>query len=686
MFAGRQPLRLDVATIESGRAPLVGLLAMLSALKSCVLAVVSAGAVVSAAESQTPPPPQPPIEAYASLPALDQVSISPDGSRIAFIGAIANGGRRLGVQTLAGQALGVVDLGDQKVRAVSWGDDDHVLVTTSDYVAPSGMLLRGEFFNAQSYDVRDRDFVLLMNSSTAAGRSTASIRRSGGSGRFNFIQGTPFQREINGRISTYVWGVTEDYSTEVFSVDLDTGVGSRQSDFGGVMRSDGQPVARAGWDRDRGRFWVSAKRGAGWTEIWHSDGNMIDRPQLLGFGRTDQTVLLSVPEATSKVLYELPLDGSAARKLSFGEDLHDPSPIYHRYNGRLLGFRVVADDNSEIIFTDPELAERWAAVTAAYPDQHVTLTSSTPDFDKMVILTEGAEDSGTYVLIDLNARTAKALGRRYPGVPGEALGDVRFTHYRAADGMMIPAYLTLPPGREPRDLPLVVLPHGGPQARDEPGFDYWAQLLASRGYAVLQPQFRGSDGFGVAHVQAGYGEWGRKMQSDLTDGVRYLVDAGIADAGRVCIFGWSYGGYAAMAGATLDADTYRCAIAGAGVSDLPRMLAWERDQTGGRDSDTVRYWSRFMGAARINDNSIAQVSPARLADRVRAPVMLIHGRDDSVVPYEQSELFRKAMVDQGKTVEMIDLQGEDHWLSRASGRLAVFRAAVDFLERNNPPN
>lgn len=655
---------------------------MFSVPRSYLIALFALGVGASSASAQSV---RPPIEAYASLPALDEVAISPDGSRIAFIGAIADGGRRLGVQTLSGQPLGVVALGDQKVRAVSWGDDDHVLVTTSDYVAPSGFLARGEFFNAQSYDVRDRDFVLLLNSSTSAGRSTASIRRSGGAGRFNFIQGMPFQREINGRIGTYVRGITEDYSSRVFSVDLDTGVGVLQPDFEGVMRPDGEPAARVGWDRDRGRFWVSAKRGSGWAEIWNGDGYMIDRPALLGFGRTDQSVLLSVPEDTSTVLYELPLDGSPAKKLNFG-DLRDPSPLYHRYDGRLLGFQVVGDDDSEIIFTDEALSARWASVTAAYPGQHVTLTSATPDFDKVIILTQGPEDSGTYVLVDLEARTAKPLGRRYPGVPSEAMGEVRFIRYQAADGLTIPAYVTLPPGREPKSLPLVVLPHGGPQARDEPGFDYWAQLLASRGYVVLQPQFRGSDGFGVAHVQAGYGEWGRKMQSDLTDGVRHLVGEAVVDAGRVCIFGWSYGGYAAMAGATLDADTYRCAIAGAGVSDLPRMLAWERDQTGGRDSDTVRYWRRFMGAARINDDSIAQVSPARLTENVRAPVMLIHGRDDSVVPYEQSEMFRRAMAERGKTVEMVDLQGEDHWLSRASGRLAVFRAAVDFLERHNPPD
>jgi len=651
--------------------------------KSLIAAAGLAMIVVAPALAQVPP--EPPISAYADLPALDQVALSPDGLKLAFIGSVPSGGRRMGVRTLAGETLGVVSLGDQKVRDVSWADDNHVVVTTSSYTDIAYLAGRSEFYTAQSFDIRDRSFVTLLSSSSSAGRPTSSVNRasSAGTGAYNFILGAPFQRVVDGQSRTFVRSVTRALEPAVFEVNLDTGQGTLRENFEGVVGPDGRSVARAEWDRDTGRWWVSAKDTVGWRQIWNRDGFMIDTPSLLGYGRTADSVLISVPEQDADVFYELPLDGSAARKLDLG-DMLEPAPIYHPDDGRLLGFASVGSDLFDYVFFDQTLARGWASIIAAYPNDSVRLVSATPDYSKVVIMTSGPADAGTFSLVDMRAGSAVRVGSQYPNVPAAALGQVSFITYEAADGLEIPAYLTLPPGREAKDLPLIVLPHGGPQARDTPGFDHWTQLLASRGYAVLQPQYRGSTGFGTAHLEAGYGQWGRKMQSDLTDGVHALRDQGVIDPARVCIFGWSYGGYAAMAGATLDPETYRCIIAGAGVSDLPAMLAWERDQTGGRDTPVMRYWKRFMGADRINDGAIAEVSPTRLADRVRAPVLLIHGRDDSVVPYEQSELFRRALERANKPVEMVTLQGEDHWLSRASGRMAVSEALIAFLDRNNP--
>lgn len=651
-------------------------------MKTLLYATMSA-AVLLAGVTQAAAPEAPPIEAYASLPALDQVSISPDGLKLAFIGVTPQGQRRMGVRSLAGEALGAVDLGDQKVRDIFWADNDHVVVTTSQYTDIAFVSERAEFYTAQSYDVRTRRFTTLMNSSNNRGSNSVGSRQSRGTGMFNFIAGAPFQREVNGKVATFVRSYSRDDGLAVFEVNLDTGEGTIRPDFEGVVGSDGKSIARGQWNRDTGRWWLQAKANVGWTEIWSGSGFMIDSPSLLGRGTREGTVLISVPEAQETALYEVPLAGGEARRIRV-EGLIEPSPIYHPLTGAMLGFAAAGEERAEFVFTDEEMAARWAALEAAFPNQNLSIASATPSYQKTIVRSDGAADPGSYTLVDLSEGRATRIGSRYPGVPAAAMGVVKYVTYPAADGLSVPAYLTLPPGREAKGLPLVVLPHGGPQARDEPGFDYWAQLLASRGYAVLQPQFRGSTGFGVSHLEAGYGEWGRKMQSDLTDGVRWLTTDGVVDPARVCIFGWSYGGYAAMAGATLDADTYRCAIAGAGVSDLPRMLAWEKEQTGGNDTPVMRYWKRFMGAERINDNSIAEVSPARLVDRVKAPVLLIHGTDDSVVPFEQSDLFRRAMQRAGKPVELVELHGEDHWLSRRSGREAVFTAAVRFLEQHNP--
>ncbi|WP_426037804.1 alpha/beta hydrolase family protein [Brevundimonas sp. DC300-4] len=262
---------------------------------------------------------------------------------------------------------------------------------------------------------------------------------------------------------------------------------------------------------------------------------------------------------------------------------------------------------------------------------------------------------------------------------------MRSITYAAGDGLQIHGFLTLPPGREDaRGLPLVVLAHGGPASRDIVGFDWWGQALASRGYAVLQANFRGSTGYGDAFMEAGYGEWGRKMQTDLSDGVRYLAEQDLIDPQRVCIVGASYGGYAALAGVTVQQDIYRCAVSVAGISDLRRMVEEEASDGARRENVTVRYWNRFMGADRLGDRSLDERSPVKLAEQAGAPILLLHGRDDSVVPIDQSRIMATALRRAGKPVEFVELEGEDHWLSRGDTRQRMLTETVDFLQANNP--
>jgi dipeptidyl aminopeptidase/acylaminoacyl peptidase len=253
----------------------------------------------------------------------------------------------------------------------------------------------------------------------------------------------------------------------------------------------------------------------------------------------------------------------------------------------------------------------------------------------------------------------------------------------ARDGLPLTGYLTTPRGSQTKDLPLVVFVHGGPAARDAPGFDWWAQAMASRGYAVLQVNYRGSDGFGWGFMTAGFGEWGRKMQTDLSDGVRYLAGQGIIDPKRVCIVGGSYGGYAALAGAAIDKGVYRCAASYGGVSDLRRHMVYSRVQGGAR---ALRYWSRFIGAKDLGDPILAQYSPLSQAAGIDIPVLLVHGRDDTVVRPEQSQAMADALRKAGKPVELVMLKGEDHWLTSGESRLAMLQAMVAFLEKNNPPH
>jgi dipeptidyl aminopeptidase/acylaminoacyl peptidase len=315
----------------------------------------------------------------------------------------------------------------------------------------------------------------------------------------------------------------------------------------------------------------------------------------------------------------------------------------------------------------------------------VTLESWSDNRKQVVVKVQGPKTGAAYMFVDLAAGRASMVDDIQTGLGPDEISTATMISYKAADGLEIPAILTLPKGRDPKSLPLVVMPHGGPQSFDTLDFDWWSQALASRGYAVLQPNFRGSDGYGPAFTAAGYGEWGRKMQTDLSDGVTHLAGQGIIDPKRVCIAGGSYGGYAALAGVALQPGVYRCAVAVSGISDLHRFLMWKRGNLGGGRNDTLRFWRRFMGVEGEDESGLGAYSPALQVAAIKAPVLLIHGKDDLVVPFEQTQLMADALTAAGKPVELVTLKAEDHGLSRGATRIQMLQATVDFLEKNNPP-
>jgi len=188
-------------------------------------------------------------------------------------------------------------------------------------------------------------------------------------------------------------------------------------------------------------------------------------------------------------------------------------------------------------------------------------------------------------------------------------------------------------------------------------------------------------------MSAGFGQWGRKMQTDLSDGVRHLAKEGLIDPARVCIAGASYGGYAALAGATLDPGVYRCAVSVGGLSDQKRWLRWENEQAGGRKkNEAQRYWDRFLGVSGPDDPALDAISPIKHVSTETVPILLIHGKDDTVVPFDQSKVMYDALRDANKDAELVTLKEEDHWLSRGATRLQMLEASVAFLRAHNPPD
>jgi hypothetical protein len=330
---------------------------------------------------------------------------------------------------------------------------------------------------------------------------------------------------------------------------------------GYVVDAKGQPLAETEYDGARGRWLMKVWKGGHFSEVTREDAP-IDTPSLLGLGRDGASIAVALLREKHNVMRELSPDGA-----KWSDPVPEPDGlIWDPATYRLIGESNLDGDTLTHTFYDPKDQAAWNAMAKAYPGSLVTLNSFSDDHRKFVVLVDSPTEGPAYALVDLNTHHADWLGDQYKGLTPADIAEKRAVTYKAKDGLELHGYLTLPRGRAAKGLPLVVFPHGGPEARDEPGFDWWAQAMASRGYAVLQVNFRGSSGYGWDLLSAGFGEWGRKMQTDLSDGVRWLAGQGTIDPARACIVGASYGGYAALAGATIDTGVYRCAASVAGIS------------------------------------------------------------------------------------------------------------------------
>jgi dienelactone hydrolase len=302
------------------------------------------------------------------------------------------------------------------------------------------------------------------------------------------------------------------------------------------------------------------------------------------------------------------------------------------------------------------------------------------DGDRWLVAVSGATEPGAFYLFDRTAARISPVANMYPSLPDGAASPIEVVPYRARDGVELWAYVTRSNTGAAGPRPMIVLPHGGPEARDYFGYNAFAQFLASRGYIVLQPNFRGSDGFGRAFADAGRGQWGRLMQDDVTDAVRHMISAALADPQRICVVGASYGGYVALFGAASTPDLYRCAISIAGLSDLPEAIL-RGDERG---SEGYHYWVRSIGDPASNREALDAISPRHLASQISAPVLLIHGEEDDNVEIRQSELMAQAL---NPRPRLVRLREEGHYWDEwtRENRLTVFREVEAFLRQHNPP-
>ncbi len=636
----------------------------------------------------------PPAEAYGRLPAIGSAALSPDGKRVALA---------IGYEFRASEpdseltALSVIDIDTGKVeatlapparnnlRGVGWADEKRPYYFISAtgrardaWPAGAPILVSGprvEWFRTGVLSLETGASTLLMQDSGTRGNSALTNLQAP-------VDGDPgFGRMI-------AWGgfgsMSNAPTLSVYRVNLDTGKASAVENGnmrtrGFMLDEKGATVARVDIHDDKNR----------WRLFTYENGKdrmILEQVSEMGmplymFGLFEDGRIAAVnphKEGHRDTLLAIDRKTGAITELKEfqGAQGSDIAPLFDPWRQRVVGVQWVEDLPKEHFF-DAGLAKIATALQPHFADGYVMLRDWSRDRKRALVFGERGGDAGAYYVYDVDTAKLRMLGKRYPQLTAaEHLGERQSIKYRARDGKQVPAYLTLPVGVEPKNLPLVLLVHGGPHARDDFTFDWWASFLASRGYAVLQSNYRGSTGYGYEWFDAGRKGWGDGvMQTDVEDGADALVKAGFVDARRICIMGGSYGGYAALAGATLTPDRYACAVSINGVSDPETML--KEVQRGGRNSMIAEWWGSSMGGDDIDH--LRKISPLRQAEALRAPLLIIHGIEDTVVPVEQSRNMNARLVRANKKVQYIELKGDDHWLSSASTRTRMLQEIGSFL-------
>ena len=343
--------------------------------------------------------------------------------------------------------------------------------------------------------------------------------------------------------------------------------------------------------------------------------------------------------------------------------------------------RVVTDGlKPQTVWFDAQMAALQQAIDVALPD-HVNVLDSRGG-GVVLVRSYSDVDPGRFFALDEKTMQLRGVATVRPGVDPHRMQPMRTLTYPSFDGLRVPAYLTLP-GQPNKPAPLVVLIHGGPQARDRWEWQWDVQELAAHGYAVFQPQFRGSTGFGRTFEEAGYGQWGLAMQDDITAGVRWLIDQKIADPDRICIAGASYGGYAALWGLEKTPELYRCGISTSGVSDLEAEMLEESDISS--SAAALEVWRRRVGDPERMKAAFDAVSPLKHADRVKAPVLIVHGARDQRVPVSQGRRMVDALRQQHKDVEWVEFDDEGHSLGFTENRRIWSNKVFALLKRTIGP-
>ncbi|MDR3528707.1 MAG: S9 family peptidase [Rhizomicrobium sp.] len=649
-------------------------------MKFCVYSAVFFAVLATASLAQT----KPSIEAFATLPAADAPSLSPDGKHLALIQVLA--GRPAATIWKLGETKPqlIIPFDDGFIVGAVWANDHRILVTIN-----TNEKVYGEdvtpWLRTASIDIDTRQLIIMFSDKQDARD-------------YNYSASTIIDRTPDDPDHVYMplyfgAGTLGEFYNEptntVFRVDVNTGKsqfverGGKDTRFW-VMDGKGNVVARRDRSKDPLVDHILANTpGKDWHEIASTDATGGRGYSLWGLSEDGKSVVIKddFTSTDTRGLATLALDDGKESELFVNPKYDVDGAISDPWSGRVIGAALTTHLSHPYYFSAP-LQAMQKALDDYFPGNTVYAQTWDRARKKVVVLVDGPVTPPSYYLIDLESHAVQRLARAYPQLQESDLGQMRVYNYAARDGLEIPAYLTLPPGKAPKNLPVVILPHGGPMARDSMAFDWMRQFLANRGYAVLQPNFRGSAGYGIKFKEAGYGQWGLKMQDDVTDGVKKLIADGIADPKRICIVGASYGGYAALAGAAFTPELYACAASWAGVTDLHKMLKTDLHESGGTEKNNAWMSASARYVGQLNDTTLDAHSPALHVDKIKAPILLMHGEDDYTVRIDQSEEMENALRLAHKKVAFVRIPKETHYMQTTNSRLRWLTELEKFLKEN----
>ncbi|MBF9150313.1 alpha/beta fold hydrolase [Novosphingobium jiangmenense] len=611
-----------------------------------------------------------PASAYAQLPFVEGAKLSPDGMWVAGQFAV-NGSQRIVVispfDTSKLSQAGLPD--DVEVRSMQWVGNDNLLIRIT-AIRPLDGGDKAYISRAVSLNRTTDKYTKLMWD--LGGQNAADVLWVPTDGSTRIL--------LAGQNSIYMG---DDFWPAVYSVDVTNGRHTTEANPRAEVLdwiADTSGVVRGAISNDRAKgtrtLLYRAKKGSAFDRKDRQAYDDLEVPLLV---RADANRMVVLRPGTDgrDALVEIDGDsGAVVQTLYQAEVGVDIEGVRYDDSGNeVLGVYLGGAATEPLHWLDPALDELQKAFEKSLKGRRAQIISLSADRQRMLVRVDKPNEAGRLYFFDTADGNLHLFANLNSATNGTRAGKMEKVHYKARDGLEIEAIMTTPPGREAKNLPVVILPHGGPWANDTMDWDYWAQFIASRGYLVIQPNFRGSTGYGEAFLKKGEGQLGLAMQDDVNDALAWAAKQGLADAKRACVVGASYGGYVAMWGAARDPDLWRCSISIAGVANLRREV---------NDFGDLLFGKRYREQWQKMTPDFPAVSPMNHIDAIKVPMLLIHGKKDLTVDHGQSQSMFNKMQAAGKNVEFVSLPKADHYFTREPDRLALLSAIETFLAKHNP--